>query len=120
MFGRSTEYDPRIARITRQLAAIESDLEDISVRAGRRASSGVASAQSRLAETVAPYLSSIAERLSQSQDYAADRASALQRGAMAAGGEAVDRLAEQTNGQPLLMLAVAFGVGLLVGSVARR
>jgi ElaB/YqjD/DUF883 family membrane-anchored ribosome-binding protein len=120
MFGRSAEYDPRISKIARQLATIESELEDIGARAGRKASAGFSGAQNQLAAALRPYFDGIADRLSGTQDYAVDRASAMQNRAMAAGGEAIDRLTEQTKGQPLLMLAVAFGVGILIGSAARR
>jgi ElaB/YqjD/DUF883 family membrane-anchored ribosome-binding protein len=120
MFGRSAEYDPRISKITRHLAAIESELEDIGGRAGRKASAGMSGARNQLAAAIRPYLDGIADRLNGTQDYAIDRASAVQNRAIQAGGEAIDRLAEQAKEQPLLMLAVAFGVGVLIGSVARR
>jgi ElaB/YqjD/DUF883 family membrane-anchored ribosome-binding protein len=119
MLGRSAEYDPRISKITRQLAAIESELEDIGGRASRKASAGMSDARNQLAAAVRPYLDGIADRLSGTQDYAIDRAAALQNRATQAGGEAIDRLAEQAKEQPLLMLAVTFGVGVLIGSVAR-
>jgi ElaB/YqjD/DUF883 family membrane-anchored ribosome-binding protein len=119
MLGRSAEYDPRISKITRQLAAIESELEDIGGRASRKASAGVSDVRNQLAATVRPYLDGIADRLSGTQDYAIDRAAALQNRATQAGGQAIGRLAEQAKEQPLLALAVAFGIGILIGSLTR-
>ena len=88
-------------------------------RASRKASAGMSDAQNQLAAAVRPYLDGIADRVSGTQDYAIDRASALQNRATQAGGEAIGRLAQQAKEQPLLMLAVAFGIGILIGSVAR-
>jgi len=101
MLGRSAEYDPRISKITRHLAAVESELEDMGGRASRKASAGMSDARNQLATAVRPYLDGIADRLSGTQDSAIDRASALQNRATQAGGEAIGRLAEQAKEQPL-------------------
>ena len=36
------------------------------------------------------------------------------------GGDALNRIAIQTKQRPLVTLAVAIGVGILIGTVARR
>ena len=48
MFGRSVEYDPRISKITRQLAAIESSSRTLGGSAGCKAWAGTSNARNIL------------------------------------------------------------------------
>lgn len=121
---RSSEFDPRVSAIVDHLRAIESELGAIGKSAGRRASSGVSTAANQIADTIAPILADLTDRFRRGQRAALDEAAsfgneAVRAGARA-GNDAFDRLADQAKRRPLFTLAVAVGVGILIGFATRR
>jgi hypothetical protein len=121
---RSSEFDPRVSAIVDHLRAIEKELGAISKIAGRRASSGVSTAASQIVDAVAPILNDLTDRFRRGQRAAFDEATsfgteAVQAGARA-GNDAFDRLGDQAKQRPLFTMAVAVGIGTLIGFAAWR
>jgi hypothetical protein len=121
---RLKDFDPRLGAIVDHLRAIEKELRAFGGSSGRRASAQAAAAGDRIAETIGPILNDIAARFLDGQKVALDQAAtfgnqAVRVGAKA-GGDAVDRIVGQTKQRPLLVLAVAIGVGILIGAAVRR
>jgi hypothetical protein len=78
----------------------------------------------RAIETVWPILNEIGDSFRRGQRVAVDEAAsfgneALTRGAKL-GGDALSQIADQARRRPLVTLAVAIGIGVLIGAVARR
>ncbi len=121
---RLKDFDPRLGAIVEHLRAIEKELRTFGSSSGRRASAEAAATGDRIAETIGPILNDIAARFRKGQQAAFDQASTLGNQAVKAGtkmgGDAADRIAGQTKQRPLLMLAVAIGVGILIGAASRR
>jgi hypothetical protein len=99
-------------------------LNSIGKRAGRNASASASAASAQIAEAIGPILNDLGERFRRGQRYAVDEAASLGSDAVKFGGrvgtDALHRLAAETKKQPLLTLAVAVGVGILIGAVSRR
>jgi len=120
---RSSEFDPRVSAIVDHLRAIEDELGAIGKIAGRRASSGVSTAAGQIADAIGPILNDLTDRFRRGQRVAADEATSLGSDAVEAGARAgtvaLDRLSDRVRQQPLLTLAVAVGLGILVGFATR-
>lgn len=121
---RLKDFDPRLGAVVDHLRAIEKELRSFGSSSGRRASAQASAAGDRIAETIGPILTDIAARFRDGQKVALDQAATLGNQAVKvgakAGGDAAERIAGQTKQRPLLMLAVAIGVGILIGAAARR
>ncbi len=118
MFGRSS-YERNISNIGDHLRGIQTELNRMGNTASKQASRSAAAGadQARqLIGAISPVLEDLAGLFNQSQGHAAD----LSRKALKAGSEAATRVTAQTQEQPMLMLAVAFGTGLLIGLSSRR
>jgi ElaB/YqjD/DUF883 family membrane-anchored ribosome-binding protein len=124
-----------IGEIDRRLRALEKTL----TRAGGRASASAGEAADRLGETVANALSTIADRFRNGAGSLGDEAAkfggeAAKLGAKYGvkygneafrlgtryGNDAMHRLADEVERRPLVTLAVAVGVGILVGLASHR
>jgi len=116
---RSSEFDPRLAAIVGHLRGIEEELGAIGKTAGRRASAGVSTAASQIADAIGPILGDLTDRFRRGQRAALDEAASLGTDALRAGNGALDRLGDQTKQRPLLTVAVAIGVGILIGFASR-
>lgn len=121
---RSRDFDPRVGAIAGHLRAIEKELTRLGGTASRRASVGAAAAGDQIADTLGPILSDLAARFRRGQRVAVDEATsfgneAVRMGA-SLGGDALDSISAQTKLRPLLTLAVALGVGILIGAASRR
>jgi hypothetical protein len=121
---RASEFDPRVAAIAGHLRAIEKELGALGKSAGRRASSGASAAGNQIVEAIWPILNEIGDSWRRGQRVAVDEAAsfgneAVKRGAQM-GSDALGQLAVQARRRPLITLAVAIGVGVLIGAVARR
>lgn len=122
---RSTVFsDPRVTAIVDHLRAIERELADIGRKSGRRASANASTAGDQIAEAIGPILDDLIDRVRRGRRAAAEGAAnlgneAVRMGARA-GRDALGRIAGQTRQRPLLTLAVAIGVGILIGTAARR
>jgi len=121
---RSSNFDPRITAIADQLRAIENELGAIGKSAGRRASAGASAAGSQISAAIGPILSEISDLLRRGQRWAADDAPGLGNEAIKSGArlgnDALDRIASEVEQRPLITLAVALGVGFLIGIAGRR
>jgi ElaB/YqjD/DUF883 family membrane-anchored ribosome-binding protein len=120
----STEFDPRLSAIAGHLRAIEKELGLIGRNAGRRASASASAAGNQISDAIGPILSEIADRFRRGQRLAADEATsfgneAVKTGARV-GNDALQRIATEVEHRPLVTLAVAIGVGVLIGFVCRR
>jgi hypothetical protein len=121
---RASEFDPRVAAIAGHLSAIEKELGALGKSAGRRASSSASAAGNQIIEAIWPILNEISDSFRRGQRVAVDEAAsfgneAVKRGAKM-GGDALGQIADQAKRRPLITLAVAIGVGVLIGAVARR
>jgi hypothetical protein len=121
---RSRDFDPRVTAIVDHLQAIERELAGMGRQAGRRASANASAAGDLIADTVGPILNDIADRFWRGQRAAVDGAADLSGRAVRMGGrvgnDALERIASQAKERPLLTLAVAIGVGVLIGAAGRR
>lgn len=121
---RASEFDPRVAAIAGHLRAIEKELGALGKSAGRRASSGVSAAGNQIVEAIWPVLNEIGDSYRRGQRVAVNEAAsfgneAVKHGARM-GSDALGQIADQARRRPLFTLAVAIGVGVLIGAVARR
>ena len=122
-----------VAEIERRMRALENQLERLADSAGRsvrdaagRTSAGVAEAGDGIGAAVAAALGEITQRLRGSSRAASETTAklggeAVRYGNEAAklGNDAVRRLVDEVERRPLMTLAVAAGVGLLVGFAGR-
>src|ERR1051326_5490806 len=85
---------------------------------------GTPAAGDHIAETIGPILADIAERFRVGQQVALDQASTFGNQAVKigskVGADAAETISDQAKQRPLVMLAVALGVGSLLGAAARR
>lgn len=121
---RASEFDPRVSAIANHLRAIEKELGAIGRNAGQRASSGASTAANQLVDAIGPILSDLSDRFRRGQRVAADEAASLGNEAVRLGAQAsndaLDRIADQAKQRPLFTLAVAVGIGVLIGFASRR
>jgi hypothetical protein len=121
---RSTEFDPRISSIAGHLRAIEKELGGIGRSAGRRASASASTAGNQIADAIGPILNEIADRFGRGQRVAVDEAMSFGNEAIKVGAkignDALERISTQAKHRPMATLAVAIGVGLLIGFAARQ
>jgi hypothetical protein len=121
---RSTEFDPRISAIAGHLRAIEKELGGMGKSAGRRASASASVAGNQIADAIGPILSEIVDRFRRGQSLALEEAASFSNQAIKSGArvgkDALQRIATETKHRPLVILAVAIGVGVLIGIAGRR
>ncbi|HZN27755.1 MAG TPA: hypothetical protein VFB88_00215 [Xanthobacteraceae bacterium] len=109
-----------LAEIERRLRALEKRLE----RAGSRTASGAVQAADRMGDAIASALSDMSDRFRDGSRSVGG--GALKLGNEAAkeaaklGNDALQRLADEVERRPLTTLAIAAGVGLIVGLAAHR
>ena len=106
--GYSRAMLPNVREIERRLRSLEQQLE----RVGGRASASTAEVAERAGAAIAPVLSSIADRFRGGTHSMSDEAAKL-------GNDALRRLSNEVEHRPLVTLAVAVGVGILVGLASR-
>ena len=106
--GYSRTVLPNVHEIETRLRSLEQRLE----RVGDRTSASTAEIAERVGAAIAPALSNIADRFRGSANAMSDEAAKL-------GNDAVRRLSNEVERRPLVTLAVAVGVGILVGLASR-
>ena len=99
---------PNVREIERRLRSLEQQLEHV----GGRTSASTAEVAERAGAAIAPVLSSIADRFRGGTHSMSDEAAKL-------GNDALRRLSNEVEHRPLVTLAVAVGVGILVGLASR-
>jgi hypothetical protein len=122
--ARSTEFDPRISAIAGHLRAIEKELGSVGKSGGRRAAASASVVGNQIADAIGPILSEIVDRFLRGQSSALTGAASLGNQAVRSGArlgnEALQRITTDTKRRPLAILAIALGVGILIGIAARR
>ena len=103
--------------IERRLQTLEKRLSEIGARA--RASTNNRDIVGDLSEVIASALSTWADRFRQGADTVGDQSAALGKDAARLGTMALDRIGDETRQRPLVAVAVALGVGVLVGMALR-
>ena len=119
MFSRSEHsraISAEIGEFDQRLRALERRLE----RAGSRSAASAAHAADRVGETVASALNGMAERLRGGANSMRDEAAKIGSEAAKLSNDALRRLSDEVEHRPLVTLAVAVGVGILVGLASHR
>jgi ElaB/YqjD/DUF883 family membrane-anchored ribosome-binding protein len=115
---------PSLASIEGRLRSIERDIERLGRKAGRRASSGAVAASEQIGDALSPILSEIADRIRDGGRFAGDEAARFGNDAVRLGtrigNQALRRVSEEVEQRPLVTLAVALGIGVLIGMSGRR
>ena len=119
MLGRN-EYSrvtsAHVGDIERRLRSMERRLE----RAGGRASASATQTADHVGDVIASALSGIAERFRGDASGMAEEAAKLGSVAAKLGNNALHRVSKEVEHRPLVTLAVAIGVGILVGLASHR
>ena len=102
--------------IEQRLQALEKRLGNV----GTRASTNARDTAENLGDAIASALSGWADRFRQGASTVGDQSAALGKDAAKLGTVALNRIADETGRRPLFALAVAVGVGILIGMAARN
>jgi ElaB/YqjD/DUF883 family membrane-anchored ribosome-binding protein len=102
--------------IGRRLQALEKSLEKI----GARASTNGGDTAQNLGDAIASALSGWADRFREGASAVGGQSTALSKDATKLGTVAMNRIADETGRRPILALAVAVGVGILIGMAVRN
>jgi ElaB/YqjD/DUF883 family membrane-anchored ribosome-binding protein len=117
--SRSSEFGPRVSAITEHLRGIQKELGAIGNSTGQQAAAGASAALDQIAEAIRPVLQDIEERFRAGRRMAVDQTADLGRVALKVGSEAgsraLDGLSEEAEKHPFATMAVALGVGFLIG-----
>jgi ElaB/YqjD/DUF883 family membrane-anchored ribosome-binding protein len=100
-----------VGEIERRLRILERSIEKL----GARASSNARDTADGLGEAVASALSSWVERFRQGASSLGDESAALGKDAARYGTAALNQISNETERRPLIAVAVALGVGILIG-----
>jgi ElaB/YqjD/DUF883 family membrane-anchored ribosome-binding protein len=116
---RSSAFAPDLSALESRLRSLENEIERVGRKAGRSASAGMSSAGDQIGEAVASAVSEIVDRFRSGRRLAGDEAvrfgnEAAKFGAKV-GNDALERVASEVEHRPLITLAVAIGVGILIG-----
>jgi ElaB/YqjD/DUF883 family membrane-anchored ribosome-binding protein len=110
MLGQSTysrAVSANVADIERRLNSLEQSLE----RAGRSTAASVSATADDLRESVASGLAGLVDRFRSGSQEAARMSDTAAK----VGGDALRRVSDEVQHRPLVILAVAIGVGILLG-----
>jgi ElaB/YqjD/DUF883 family membrane-anchored ribosome-binding protein len=116
---RSSAFDRNISALEGRLHALESELEKMGRKAGRRASAGVSAAGDQIGDAIASAVTEIIDRFRSGRRVAGEEAvrfgnEAAKFGAKV-GNDALERVASEVEHRPLVTIAIAIGVGILIG-----
>jgi len=100
-----------IGDIERRLQALQRGVEKL----GTRPSSNASNSADGLSEAVASALSSWADRFRQGASSLTDQSAAFGKDAARYGTAALNQISDETEQRPLIAVAVALGVGILIG-----
>jgi ElaB/YqjD/DUF883 family membrane-anchored ribosome-binding protein len=117
MLGQSAHsraLSANVGEIERRLRSLVQRLE----RAGGRASARAVQTADDVGDSIASALSAIAARFRDGT--VSDEAAKIGSEAAKLGNDALRRLSKEVEHRPLVTLAVAIGVGVLVGLIGRR
>jgi ElaB/YqjD/DUF883 family membrane-anchored ribosome-binding protein len=111
----SRAISAEVGEIERRLRSLEKNLEKI----GARASATATDTAQSLGDTVGSALLGWADRFRQSASTLGEQSAAVGKDTAKLGSDALSRLAGEVEQRPLVTLAVAVGVGILIGMVSR-
>jgi ElaB/YqjD/DUF883 family membrane-anchored ribosome-binding protein len=116
---RSSAFDRNISALEGRLHALENEIEKLGRKAGRRASAGVSAAGDQIGDAIAVAVNEIVDRFRSGRRVAGDEAVRLGNEAAKfgakVGNDALERVASEVEHRPLVTLAVAIGIGILIG-----
>jgi ElaB/YqjD/DUF883 family membrane-anchored ribosome-binding protein len=117
---RASDFSPSVAAIQKHLGAVEKELAKIGRIAGRQTSDVAAKASDQIGDAISTIMNEMADRFrkgGQAAGYQAGRLGnqALDLGAKY-GSDALDRVAGEAEQRPLITVAVAIGIGILIGA----
>jgi hypothetical protein len=113
---RPSSFAGNVAAIQDQLRALESEIERIGRAAGQRTSTRMSAAGGHLGDAIASAVTEVIERFGSSRRMAGEGATRFGNEAARYGKDALHRLAGEVERRPLIILAVAIGVGVLIGA----
>jgi len=126
----SSSYAREFAEVERRMHNLEQRLDRLGSLASRTAASGFATAvqtSDRLSDALVSALSDVVDRfrgrarnVSGEAALLGQDAARLGYEASKLGGQALRRVSTEVERRPLMMIAVAIGVGLLIGWAGRR
>ena len=116
---RSSAFASNLSAIEGRLRSLENEVERVGRKAGKRASAGMSSAGDQVGDAIASAVSEIVDRFRSGRRLAEDEAvrfgnEAAKFGAKV-GNDALERVASEVEHRPLATLAVAIGIGILIG-----
>jgi ElaB/YqjD/DUF883 family membrane-anchored ribosome-binding protein len=121
MYRQSTrERMSDLADVERRLLALEKRLGRTASRASSHLAAGASQATDRVSELIAAALSEAGSRFRGGARGVGAEASHLGQEAARLGNDALRRLTDEVEQRPLVMLAIAAGLGFLVGIAGRR
>jgi ElaB/YqjD/DUF883 family membrane-anchored ribosome-binding protein len=117
---RSSAFGPSVAAIQKHLGAVEKELEKIGRIAGDRTSAAAATASDQLGDAISTILNEMVERFRRGRQAAGDQAGRLSNQALNLGAkygsDALQRAASEVEERPLVTVAIALGIGILIGA----
>jgi ElaB/YqjD/DUF883 family membrane-anchored ribosome-binding protein len=116
---RSSTFAPDLAALRGRMRALENDIERLGRKAGRRASTNLSAAGDHVSDAITSAVDEVLDRLRSSGRIAGDEALRLGNDAarlgMKVGTDTLQRMTDEVEYRPLTMLAVAVGIGILIG-----
>jgi ElaB/YqjD/DUF883 family membrane-anchored ribosome-binding protein len=117
---RSSAFGSSVAAIQKHLGAVEKELEKIGRIAGDRTSAAAATASDQVGDAISTVLNEMVERFRQGRQAAGDQAGRLSNQALNLGAkygsDALQRVASEVEERPLVTVAIALGIGILIGA----
>jgi ElaB/YqjD/DUF883 family membrane-anchored ribosome-binding protein len=124
---RSSAFASNLSAIEGRLRSLENELDRVGRKAGKRAAAGMSSAGDQVGDAIASAVSEIVDRFRSGRRIAGDEAvrfgNEAARFSAKVGNDALERVASEVEHRPLVTLAVAIGIGILIGmagGMARR
>jgi ElaB/YqjD/DUF883 family membrane-anchored ribosome-binding protein len=112
---RSSAFATNVSAIEGRLRALENELERIGQTAGRHTAAGMSAAGDHVGDAIVSAVTEIIDRFRSGRRLAGDEATRFGNKAAKFGNDALRRMASEVEHRPLVTLAVAVGVGILIG-----
>lgn len=116
----SRAISANVEEIDRRLRSLERNLESIGARASTNAKDTAESLGDAIASALAGWAGRFRQSASSLSGQSASLGASLGKDTAKLSGAALRRLSEETEHRPLFALAVAVGVGILIGLVSRK
>ena len=117
---RASDFSPSVAAIQKHLGAVVKELEKIGRIGGRQTTEAVATASDQISDAISTILGEMGDRFRKGRQAAGDQAGRLGNQALDLGtkygSDALQRVASEAEHRPLITVAVALGIGILIGA----